>query len=257
MTAMKKARKTKIKYLTYIHPLAKLFISLTFIFPIFLSSNLIPSISFLALTLLTILIMDTPKIKGFILTFIAMFPVGISIFLLNAINGKFTTGYIVFTILNHPIYMNNIKIGISLGFRSFALGFISISWVLIIDFNRVIQGMMQTFNLNPKIGFSLFTGVNAIPYLKDELIRVKTIKKLRCIKRPMILPIALNILAQAVRFSERASLSMISKNLTDKRTFYRYEKLVKKDYIAIVIFSTVNLLISILLAVNGYFKIVL
>ena len=237
-----------------IHPLAKFFISLSLIIPVFVSTNYIPPLVYLALSTILVLLSKSTKIYRLLLVFLILLPFSISIFLLNALYGKYTeSGYVKF--LSITLYRRNLYNGISLGIRSYALGVISVSWVLIIDFSKMIKGLMQNFKLNPKIGYSLFVGINAIPHIAEEFKRIQDVKKIKGLTRPMPLAVTLNILIQAVRYSEQASLSMTARNLGPQRSYYRDNRLGKYDYRMTFFFYSLSLLVSIFLAINGLFKV--
>jgi len=237
-----------------IHPLAKFFISMSLIIPVFISSNYIPPLVFLSLSTILVLLSGSTKFYKLLLVFIILLPFSLSIFLLNALYGKFTEGNIV-KVLSFTFYKRNLYNGISLAVRSYTLGVISVSWVLIIDFSKMIKGLMQSFKLNPKIGYSLFVGINAIPHIAEEFKRIRDVKSIRGLNRPMPFAVTLNILIQAIRFSEQASLSMVARNLGPEKSFYRDNKLKQHDYVTIVMFYFLSLLISLFLVIMGFFKV--
>ena len=237
-----------------IHPLAKFFIALSLIIPVFISSNYFPSVVFLSISTILVLLSRSTKLYKLLLVFVILLPFSLSIFILNALYGKFTEGGVI-TILSFSLYKKNLYNGISLAVRSYGLGVISVSWVLIIDFSKMIKGLMQSFKLDPRIGYSLFVGINAIPHTVEEFKRIRDVKKIRGLNRPMPLAVTLNILIQAIRFSEQASLSMTARNLHSEKSFYRDNRLKHNDYITIVVFYFFSLLISLFLGITGLFKV--
>ena len=243
-----------MKIINKIHPLAKFFISLSLIIPVFISTNPFPPLVFLILSTILVLFSKDTKPSRILLVFIILIPFSTSIFLLNAFYGKYTEGEFI-KILSFNLYKKNLYNGVSLGIRSFSLGVISISWALTIDFSKMIKGLMQSFKLNPKIGYSLFVGINAIPHITEEFKRIRDVKKIRGLYKPMPFAITLNILIQAVRFSEQASLSMAARNLSSKRSYYRDNRLRSFDYKMIFLFYGLSLTISILLVILKLYKV--
>jgi len=229
-----------VKFLKKVHPAAKFFISLSLILPLFFSDNLFPPIFYIIFSTLLMLFFDTICVKRLALIFFFFLPFSVSIFLLNALYGKYTTSPELLLFGRFHLYKQNLIRGIALGTRAYALGVISVSWVLLIDFTRMIKGFMQSFHLNPKIAYALFTGINAIPTIKDEYQRVRQVKRLRGIRRPMILALLINILAQSVRYAERASLAMTARALGIIRTFYTDERVLTRDFIFVGIFYGIN-----------------
>lgn len=237
-----------------IHPLAKFFISLSLLIPVFISTNPYPSLVFLFLSTIIVLLSKSTKLYKLLLVFLVLLPFSISIFLLNALYGKYTDGETI-NFLSFTFYKRNLYNGLALGIRSFTLGVISISWAMIIDFSVMVKGVMQSFKLNPKIGYSLFVGINAIPHIAEEFKRIQDVRRIRELRRPMPLAVTLNILIQAVRFSEQASLSMTARNLGSERSYYRDNRLTNFDYRMVLFFYILSLAIAILLAINGLFKV--
>lgn len=242
-----------MRFLKHIHPLSKLFISFSFILPIFFSNSLFPPLFYLLLSTVSMLLFDRVhpfRLLGILLFFL---PFSSGIFLLNVFHGRVETQGQLASLFGFVVNRENLNRGIVLGLRIYSLGVISVSWVLLIDFSRMIQGLMQSFRLDPKIGYSLFVGINAIPTIRDEYVRVKQVKKLRGIRGLRLVPILVNILTQAIRYSERASLAMTSRGLHTKRSFYHDHRILPKDlYTAAAWYAVIGITLVVLIRSRLY-----
>jgi energy-coupling factor transport system permease protein len=109
--------------------------------------------------------------------------------------------------------------GVTLFLRAVVFGAISYCFVRTTDPAELMRSLMQQAKLPPHIGFSIFSAVQFLPYLRDELRQIRLARALRTGRRRIAglidLPgIAIPLLASTIRKASRAAISMEARGLT-------------------------------------------
>jgi energy-coupling factor transport system permease protein len=109
--------------------------------------------------------------------------------------------------------------GVTLFLRTVVFGAISYCFVRTTDPAALMRSLMQQAKLPPHLGFSIFSAVQFLPYLRDELRQIRLARALRTGRRRMAglidLPgIAIPLLASTIRKASRAAISMEARGLT-------------------------------------------
>jgi energy-coupling factor transport system permease protein len=109
--------------------------------------------------------------------------------------------------------------GVTLFLRAVVFGAISYCFIHTTDPAELMRSLIEQAKLPPHIGFSVFSAVQFLPYLRDELRQIRLARALRTGRRRMAgfidLPgIAIPLLASTIRKASRAAISMEARGLT-------------------------------------------
>ncbi|HET6222162.1 MAG TPA: energy-coupling factor transporter transmembrane component T [Dongiaceae bacterium] len=112
-----------------------------------------------------------------------------------------------------------VNAGVTLFLRAVVFGAISYCFIRTTDPAELMRSLMQQAKLPPHIGFSIFSAVQFLPYLRDELRQIRLARAMRTGRRRMAgfidLPgIAIPLLASTIRKASRAAISMEARGLT-------------------------------------------
>ena len=105
--------------------------------------------------------------------------------------------------------------GVTLFFRALAFGFISFAFVRTTAPVDLVRALMQQARLPATLGFSLFAGVQQLPYLHHDLRQMRLARAMRSGRPPRRVPgpremagLTIGLLADALRRAERVAIGM-------------------------------------------------
>ena len=145
--------------------------------------------------------------------------------------------------------------------RSFTLIYISISYLTAVNAIELVNSLMQQIHLSPRIGYSIYTAWNIIPFIGREITRIKNVHLIRSGgKRNRIketIPLIVTILINSIRHAERASVSMYIRGLEEScikgRTFLHNIKWKLTDTIYAVSYFCTALGLLFIIIKKGFF----
>jgi energy-coupling factor transport system permease protein len=118
--------------------------------------------------------------------------------------------------------------------RTFVLSFISVSYLLGIDYDDFVYSLMQNLKLPVSIGFALLATFNAFSFMRQEFQRIRLAYKMRFQKKKLSLLLIFPVLVSAGRYAYYAGLSMESRGLQAERTYLRKHKFTFWDTVLIL-----------------------
>jgi energy-coupling factor transport system permease protein len=132
--------------------------------------------------------------------------------------------------------------GVTLFLRAVVFGAISYCFIRTTDAAELMRSLMQQAKLPPHIGFSIFSAVQFLPYLRDELRQIRLARALRN-GRPRVAGIvdlpstAIPLLASTIRKASRAAISMEARGLTRPmhRTSLHRARLAPRDAVFMIL----------------------
>lgn len=212
------------------------FIALLYILPVLFAENsnfllLICSVAFLNLILVRKL---NYKYLGLFLLILAI-PL-ISVFVSVLINSKLTANsQVLLSLGGWEIYDTAWHNAVFLTVRTFVLSFISVSYLLGIEYDDFVYSLMQNLKLPVSIGFALLATFNAFSFMHKEFQRIKLAYKMRFQKKILSLLLVFPVLVSAGRYAYYAGLSMESRGLQRDRTYLRKLKFNKRDFSLVIV----------------------
>jgi len=168
----------------------------------------------------------------------------VSVFISVLINSKLTaSSQVLFELGSLQIYDTAWHNAVFLTVRTFVLSFISVSYLLGIDYDDFVYSLMQNLKLPVSIGFALLATFNAFSFMRQEFQRIRLAYKMRFQKRKMPLLLIFPVLVSAGRYAYYAGLSMESRGLRSERTYLRKQSFSITDLFLVV----VNLLVLLII----------
>ena len=105
--------------------------------------------------------------------------------------------------------------GVTLFLRALAFGFISFAFVRTTAPVELVRALMQQARLPATVGFSLFAGVQQLPYLHHDLRQMRLARAMRTGRPPRRVPgvremagLTIALLADSIRRAERVAIGM-------------------------------------------------
>lgn len=145
------------------------------------------------------------KLKVFIKILSYAFLFSFGIFLLNFL---------------HPAKVVQIGRPLQTMMKVFLVSLLSMSSGVVIDYTKVVSYLMVHKGLKLFLGYPLLLAMNSIALFKDEYERIRLNVKLRELPFFDRLNIFFPLLVFAIRHSQRGALTLVSRGLNDKKTFY-------------------------------------
>ena len=215
-----------------------------YLIPVLLTSNIHLSLIILAASFINLLLLNRLKYKllpYFLL--IIILPV-ISVFITTLIYAKpASTSLIMLSIGKLHITKSVLNTAMFLSVRTFTLSFISFSYLIGIQYDKLVLSMMQNLKLPVSVGYSLLSTFNAFYHMKSEFIRIKQAYMMRFKKKKPSLLLLFPMIVSAARYAYYAGLSLESRGLNKDKTYIIQIKITKRDFI----FLAVNLMIIVLI----------
>jgi energy-coupling factor transporter transmembrane protein EcfT len=143
-------------------------------------------------------------------------------------------------------YKESLKHGLQQWGKLFLLTSLSMSSGLVIDYTKILMSLMQRGRMPLKLGYPLILAMNSIALLREEMNRIKMISLHRRLPFLMRVFPFFPLLVFAIRHSQRGALALVTRGLSDSKTFYfnyetnRYDRFLLLFFL-IVYFSLVGL----------------
>lgn len=207
-----------------LHPLNYLLIMMLGIIAIFTANSITQYIVIDIMLFIMIIISSKLKLKPILIFTIFLIPILLSYYLSTYI----------FNVAKHEVIL--------LIVRLMSLSLISFVYVIHIPHYKLMNEIMQRKYLPISICFAILATFNAFTYLKDEYNKIQLAYKMRFGKINISPKLMLPLLVSAARYAHHLSISMHSRGLNEKRSFY-YEKTPYKLFDLIIIIALLLLII--------------
>ena len=130
-------------------------------------------------------------------------------------------------------------------FRLFLVSLLSMSSSFAIDYTKVILHLIVHKGLRAFFGYPILLAMNSITLFKDEFERIRINAKLRELPFKDRLALFFPLLVFAIRHSQRGALSLVTRGLNNKKSFYYSYDLSPQDKLRLGSFIFVYLLLVI------------
>jgi energy-coupling factor transport system permease protein len=211
------------------------FIALLYILPALFAEN-----SFFLLLVCALAFINLNLVRRLNYKFLSIFLLVLavplfSVFISVLVNSKLTANsQVIFQVGSWLIYDTSWHNAVFLTVRTFVLSFISVSYLLGIDYDDFVYSLMQNLKLPVTIGFALLATFNAFTFMRQEFQRIRLAYKMRFQKKKLPLLLIFPVLVSAGRYAYYAGLSMESRGLQAKRTYLQENKFSLWDIVIIV-----------------------
>lgn len=161
------------------------------------------------------------KTKRMIKIFSYAFVFSFGIFLLTTLNPSAAdkTG-IEYRFLNLVFYKTSVDKALITLMKLFLVSFLSLSSASAIDYTKVILHLIVHKGLKLIWGYPFLLALNSITLFKEEYDRIKLNAQLRGLPLKDRFFIFFPLLVFAIRHSQRGALSLVTRGLNDKKSFY-------------------------------------
>jgi len=211
--------------LSRMSPFGHLLVIFTYLIPVLLSFDPVTPALFLGLNLISVFALGRVSLYRFVKVMgpLLIFPAGL--FVLNVLFTDTAGREAAVSVASVELNAYALRRASVIAVRALALISISIGYLLVTEPLDLVDALMQQVHLPPRLGFSIFVGWNAIPKLKDNLDRIRTVHRvrLRGKKRTFgdLVPTGVTLLAGAIRHAQRASVSMAVRGIEEasQRTY--------------------------------------
>lgn len=185
-----------------------------------ISKNLVVNIVLVS-AVLFIYCQNGLKIKKLIRIFTYAFLFSFSLFLLTIFNPAATDkSGIEYRIFNFVFYESSVHKALLTMMKLFFVSFVSISSASAIDYTKVVLYLIVHKGLKLFWGYPILLALNSITLFKEEYDRIKLNAHLRDLPIKDRMFVFFPLLVFAIRHSQRGALSLVTRGLNDKKTFY-------------------------------------
>ncbi|MBN1969523.1 MAG: hypothetical protein JXR48_09735 [Candidatus Delongbacteria bacterium] len=184
-------------------------------------------------SLMVLILMRKLQYSYLLFFLLFMIPALFSVFITGLLFNDSENSNIIFTIFSFSFSDEDFKTAIFLSTRSFTISFISFSYIIHIDHEKLILSMMQNLKLPINLGYSLLIMFNSFYNLKDDYARIRSAYLIKTGKKIPLVKTLIPLLVNAARFAQNAGLSLEVKNLRKDKTFIHMTSFKNIDYIAI------------------------
>lgn len=242
----------KSEYLEYseniykqIHPISLLVIYFLSIFPVLLKPKVYFNLVYLFIPLFIYFYFGL-KFKKFLSSLVASIIPALSYFLMSMLFSDIKIRGSEYFILSFTIFklQVNIKIfnillnySIAASLRIFLLSFLSFTTSFMLDISELFKFLMTRKIISYKYGYALSIALNSIPYIGAEIKRISFLMKNRKIK-PFFKGF-LPVLIFGIRYSELATISLLSRGFSEKRTVFKIKKLKSNEFVCLLLISII------------------
>ncbi len=179
----------------------------------------------LALLILILIFVTSPRmiLSWKIPCFALLFSLGIFVFYLFYPNEQVYSGEALAVFGDFTIDSGVLKNALLHWLKIFLITTVSLYSGNVFQYEEFVFSLMTTrsiFKIPVKWGYAILVGFYSIGHIKDELDQVRINKKMRNIKKQSMFDYLFLLLVFAFRYSERKSLSLITRNLSLDKTFY-------------------------------------
>lgn len=153
----------------------------------------------------------------------------------------------VFIILGKKFYEMSILQGLKTSYKIFLLSFISMCSATTINYTKVILYLIVNKGLKLIWGYPILLAMNSMILLKDELERIKINARFRQLPFLDRIFIFFPLLIFAIRHSERGAMSLLTRGLSDRKTFFNKYDVSLRDQLLFYSFLFVYILLIVFL----------
>lgn len=163
------------------------------------------------------LINSRTNAKKILLSIIPLIIATIAIFTTGMLfPGEESSGDIIFSFINKPIYSSSIENGLILSSRILAYGGIGFLFAYTTNSFELIMSLMQQFKLPPKFAYSILAAYNFFPIIKNEYNIVRGSAKIRGIHaNPLSTKYLLPMVVHSIERSESLAMAMVSRGFSE------------------------------------------
>jgi energy-coupling factor transporter transmembrane protein EcfT len=204
----------------YIHSWYVFIITTSSLIFLLLNKNL-PLSALLISVVLFLYVKNGLAAKRFFKVFSYAFFFSFTIFLLAVFNPSkaLQTGS-VYKFLNVTFFKSSVDKAFLTMMKLFMVSFLSICSSSAINYTKVILHLIVHKGLKLIWGYPFLLAINSIHLLKDEYERIKLNAHLRKLPFKDKIFLFFPLLVFAIRHSQRGALSLVTRGLNDKKTFY-------------------------------------
>jgi energy-coupling factor transport system permease protein len=250
-----------ISFLGRISPIAQLLTIFGLLIPVFLSFDPYTPLPFLVIAILQILVLGRVPVKRMLKVILPLSALPAGLFVMNLFFSQPVEQETYHRVWFFSVSQTGLHRALVVGIRSLTLIVISISFILATDPLALINALMQQMKFSPRFGFGLYVAWNTIPFLRSDLRRIENAHRIRLRARRRsfreALPVAITLLAGAIRHAERASISMTARGLESlkpgTRSFLNESRWRSIDSIYLVVFLSVVSTVFVLIIRSGLF----
>jgi energy-coupling factor transporter transmembrane protein EcfT len=216
------------KYIT-INDLVFLVISFIYVGAILISNNTISYLMLTGFALINLVLFKKINSRLIILFCLTIIPGLLVIFIVASLFAN--PGY-SYNHSNNPLIHDaywqlwginvsttNVYIALNLVTRTATLAVCSFVFIAHINVERVILCAMKQLHLPVKIGYAILAMNNALGFLRDEFLRIRSVYKIRFRKKLGLHKLLYPLLISASRYAAICGMSLVTRNLNNKKTF--------------------------------------
>lgn len=154
-----------------------------------------------------------------------------------------------FTIGKLSVAWENVRLGLSLGFRALVFVAWSLLFVLTTEPTKLMLGLVQHCRLPPRYGYGIMAAYRFLPLFRTELRQVRAAHRIRGLgqtggmrgRLQQFNRYAIPLMASAIRKAERVAIAMESKGFdgSSQRTYYRHVRWTWQDVIYVTMLIAV------------------
>lgn len=161
------------------------------------------------------------KFSRFRKIFVYAFLFGFGIFILNILYpAKQLRVGDVYQVLQMTIYKASWDKALATMLRLFLVSLLSMCSASVIDYTKVILHLIVHKGLRPFWGYPMLLAMNSIALFKEEFNRIRINARLRDLPYKDQLTLFFPLLVFAIRHSQRGALSLVTRGLNQRKSFY-------------------------------------
>ena len=157
----------------------------------------------------------------------------------------------VFIILGKKFYELSLLQGLKTSYKIFLLSFISMGSASTINYTKVILYLIVNKGLKLIWGYPILLAMNSMILLKDELERIKINARFRQLPFFDRIFIFFPLLVFAIRHSERGAMSLLTRGLSERKTFFNKYDVSLRDQMFFYSFLFVYVLLIIFIIIRN------
>jgi len=222
------ARVTGRSFLAGGSPIATLAVSFAALVPVLLSFDAYTPLPYAIFGLFQILVLGRVSLRRLVRVMGPLLLLPAGLFVLNLFFSAPVAHDVLLHIGSLRIPANSLHRALVLSLRSLALIVISAGYLLVTKPQALVNALMQQLRLPPRIGYAVYVAWNTIPVLREGFRHIENAHRIRLrgARRTIrdLLPTAVALLTGAIRYAERATLSMAARGIESRHArSYLYE----------------------------------
>jgi energy-coupling factor transport system permease protein len=252
-------RVTKSSFLAGGSPLATLAVSCAALVPVLLAFDAYTPLPYTFFGLLQILVLGRVSMRRLMRVMGPLLLLPAGLFVLNLFFSAPVAHDVLLRFGSLRIPANSLHRALVLSLRSLALIVISAGYLLVTEPKALVNALMQQLRLAPRIGYAVYVAWNTIPVLRESFRHIENAHRIRLrgARRTVrdLLPTAVALLTGAIRYAERATLSMAARGIESgqERSFLYESRFKTRDAVYVGLSLAIIGGIWCLLIVRGLF----